>query len=217
MVVHQLGNTLQFELLKYISPSAISECYRTEVDYFSVDVETSGQIPGIHNLLSIGVTHVRRKEGKHQLFDDFYCELKPVFDGFDPAAARIHGLDADRLRAEGLSPEDAMRQFSEWVLARKKGKKDRPVFVAHNAPFDWMHCAYYFEYTGVKNIFGHSAIDTKALAMGRLNISWVETSLKSVAAKLPNVPPRDISTLHHAGHDARYQALVFADLMNMNS
>ena len=68
----------------------------------------------------------------------------------------------------------------------------------------------------MKNIFGHSAIDTKALAMGKLGISWVETSLKNVAAKLPNIEPRDTSTLHHAGHDARYQALVFCDLMNLD-
>jgi DNA polymerase III epsilon subunit-like protein len=185
------------------------------VDYFSVDVESSGPVPGIHNLLSLGVTHVRKREGKYQIFDDFYCELKPVFEGFVPAAMRIHGLQAERLMEEGLDPESAMQQFADWVQARKKSAKDRPVFVAHNAPFDWMQCAYYFEHTGIKNPFGHSALDTKALAMGRLNLAWVQTSLKNVADKLPNVPQRDISTLHHAGHDARYQALVFADLMNL--
>ena len=185
------------------------------MDYFSVDVESSGPVPGIHNLLSLGVTHVRKYEGKYQPFEDFYCELKPIFDGYLPAAMRIHGLEAERLKEEGLEPESAMRQFADWVQTRKKSSKDRPVFVAHNAPFDWMQCAFYFEYTGVKNPFGHSALDTKALAMGKLNLAWVQTSLKNVADKLPNVPPRDISTLHHAGHDARYQALVFADLMNL--
>ena len=187
------------------------------MDYFSVDVESSGPVPGIHNLLSIGVTHVRRRDGKYQIFDDFYCELKPVFDGYVPGAMRIHGLDAEKLKVEGVEPETAMKRFAEWVNARKKSSKDRPVFVAHNAPFDWMQCAFYFEFTGVKNPFGHSALDTKALAMGKLDISWVETSLKNVSEMLEQVPQRDKSTLHHAGHDARYQALVFAELMNLST
>ena len=185
------------------------------MDYFCVDVETSGPVPGIHNLLSIGVTHVRRTEGRYRLFDDLYLEMKPVFDGFHPPAMRIHGLDADRLRAEGLEPAVAMGRFRDWVRTHKRNAKDRPVFVAHNAPFDWMFCAYYFAYADVPNEFGHSAIDTKALAMGKLGISWVDTALKNVASKLPEVGPRDTSTLHHAGADARYQALVFAELMNL--
>mgnify|MGYP000993846644 CR=1 FL=1 len=72
------------------------------MDYFCADIETSGQAPGLHSLLSIGITHVRRFEGRYRLFEDFYLELRPAFDRYSEAAMAIHGLDAERLKREGL-------------------------------------------------------------------------------------------------------------------
>jgi DNA polymerase III epsilon subunit-like protein len=184
------------------------------LDYFFVDVEASGPVPGFHDLLSIGATHVRRQDGAYQLFDDFYAEIKPVFGGQNEAAMRVHGLDMDRLASEGLEPRDGMARFAEWTRARLRNPREKPIFTAHNAPFDWMYCAYYFQLAGIPNPFGHSALDTKALAMGALKLPWVGTSQRSLASKLPSVPPRDPATIHHAGQDARYGALVFAALMN---
>lgn len=180
-----------------------------------MDIETSGPVPGIHSLLSIGVTHVRRIGGEYKLFDDLYLELQPTHAGVHEAAMAIHKLALDQLAKTGLPPKEAMEKLYAWVRDKQKDVRDRPVFVAHNAPFDWMFCAYTFGHTGVPNPFGHSAIDTKALAMGKLDLPWTQTSLKTVASKLPSVPPRDESTLHHAGADARYQAVVFAALMNL--
>lgn len=184
------------------------------MDYFSIDVETTGPAPGIHSLLSVGITHVRRFEGRYQLFEDFYIELRPTFPQYFEAAMAIHKLDPERLKREGIPPKDAMHRIATWVKQRQKTGKDRPVFLAHNAPFDWMFIAWYFAYTEVENPFGHSALDLKALAMGALKLSWNQTSLKQVAATIGTLGDRDISALHHAGADARYQAEVFAALMN---
>ncbi len=180
-----------------------------------MDIETSGPVPGIHSLLSIGVTHVRRTAGEYRLTDDLYLELQPAYSGVQEAAMAIHKLVLEQLARTGVPPKEAMERIFQWVRDRQKDIRNRPVFVAHNAPFDWMFCAYTFGHTGVPNPFGHSAIDTKALAMGKLDLAWSQTSLKNVASHLPGVPPRDESTLHHAGADARYQALVFAALMNL--
>ncbi len=184
------------------------------MDYFCIDLETSGPTPGLHNLLSIGAAHVRRFRGEYQAFGDIYLEVKPVFAGFEPAAMAVNRLDPQRLEKEGLSPAKAMTQLVEWVEDQRTGKRDRPVFVAHNAPFDWMFFAYHCGHAGLVNPFGHSALDTKALAMGRLKLSWNETTMKNVAEKV-GVGSMDLDLLHHAGHDARHLAKVFSALMNL--
>src|SRR5213594_1170875 len=55
--------------------------------YFSVDVEASGPVPGLYNLVSIGVVPVGRYEGIWRPEDErFYVELKPISGGFDREA-----------------------------------------------------------------------------------------------------------------------------------
>jgi DNA polymerase III epsilon subunit-like protein len=184
------------------------------MDYYSIDIETSGPVPGRHSMLSLGATHVRRKGGKYVVLDDHYVELRPVFAEFSEPAMQVHGLDREQLEAHGRAPVDAMSGLLEFVKATQKETDERPVFVAHNAPFDWMFVVYYLDHVGLPNPFGHSALDTKALAMGVLELSWPQTSLRQLAGRLPEVAPRQEAQIHHAGADARYQAEVFAALMN---
>ncbi len=126
------------------------------MDYYCVDVESSGPTPGIHNLLSVGATHVRRFEGVYQPQEDLYVELRPIFPGFEDAAMAVNRLDPIRLESEGLSPEAAIGRVLEWVKETQHKKKERPVFVAHNAPFDWMFFAYYCGHANLQNLFGYS-------------------------------------------------------------
>lgn len=184
------------------------------MDYFCVDLESSGPIPGLHNLLSLGVTHVARREGRLEPLDDLYVEFRPIFPGFEEAAMRVHKLDAVRLESEGLSPEAGIAKIVDFVAARSGSHpRERPVFVAHNAPFDWMFFTYYCGHAGHDNPFGFSALDTKALAMGLLDLPWPQTTLRNVRNRV-GVESIDIDKLHHAGEDARYLARVFCALMN---
>lgn len=181
--------------------------------YVCVDCEASGPLPPLYNLLSIGATVVRPAAGRHELGGSFYAELKPIFPGFDRQAMAVCGLDAERLRREGTDPREAMEQLRRWVLEQNAGSSERPVFVGHNAVFDWGYVAYYFAHFGIENPFGYKGLDTKSLAMGRLGLAWSETS-KETLAPLLGLPPQDPAQLHRADYDARYQARILAALLD---
>ena len=72
----------------------------------------------------------------------------------------------DRLAAEGVDAAAAMERLAAWVeVAVPAGSI--PVLVSFNAPFDWLFIAdYCWRYLG-HNPFGISAVDLKALFMGR--------------------------------------------------
>jgi DNA polymerase III epsilon subunit-like protein len=121
---------------------------------------------------------------------------------------------ADVLRSEanGLEIKPAMEALRDW--AKKTAGKSRRVFVGHNAPFDWSFVAYYFAYVGMENPFGYNALDTKALAMGKLDLGWLETSKENLQRLLP-LPPQEEGQVHNALYDARYQAMILAALLNL--
>ncbi|HCD1231136.1 TPA: 3'-5' exonuclease, partial [Citrobacter freundii] len=104
--------------------------------YISVDVETSGPIPGVYSMLTIGACNVYDPE---QVFS---CELKPISDNVDPEALAVTGLSMETLALKGLNPETAMMQFQDWVES-VTGTDGVPVFVGLNAPFDWSFINYY--------------------------------------------------------------------------
>ena len=62
--------------------------------------------------------------------------------------------------------------------------------------------------------FGYKGLDSKSLAMGRLGISWFETSKENLRTLLPSLPPEDRSRLHRADYDARYQAAILCALLS---
>ena len=55
--------------------------------YFSVDVESSGPIPGKYSLLAIGACMVGSPD------ESFYAELKPISPDFVPEALKVAGFD----------------------------------------------------------------------------------------------------------------------------
>ena len=181
--------------------------------YFCVDCEASGPVPPIYNLLSIGATIVRPEGDRHVLGESFYVELQPIFPGFDAEALAVCGLDMEQLSREGVEPREAMLRLSTWVDGHNQGSPDRPVFVGHNAVFDWSHIAYYYAHFKMGNPFGYKGIDTKSLAMGRLGISWNDTSKESLEQRL-SLPPQDPSQIHRADYDAHYQALILQALLD---
>jgi ribonuclease T len=184
--------------------------------YFSVDVEASGPVPALYNLVSIGAVPVARSAAGWSPEEAcFYAELKPIAPGFDPGAMAVHGITRDHLERDGSEPERAMRRLDLFVRDRVRERGETPVFVGHNAVFDWAYISYYFERFSLPNPFGYKALDIKALAMGRLGIDWLDTSKENLQVLLPSLPDQDRSRAHRADYDALYQALILAALLNL--
>lgn len=170
--------------------------------YISVDVETAGPNPGEYPLLSIGACLVSDPA------QGFYVELQPVTDAVMPGSLQISGLDMEALRSNGLPPEEAMRRFEAW-LAEVTPAGSQPVFVALNAPFDWMFVADYFHRFLGRNPFGHKALDMKAFFMGMLGTRWEAAGFNDITQHYGV----ELSLPHHALQDARAQAELFRRML----
>jgi ribonuclease T len=166
--------------------------------FISIDVETSGPIPGEYSLLSIGACAVDEPERT------FLCELRPITANADPKALEISGFSLEKLAKTGTPPKEAMAAFAAWVQSLV-GETDTPVFVGFNAPFDWSFINYYFHKFLGKNPFGFSALDIKAYYMGATGCSWKDTRSSVLDAELKPTHKSD----HNALHDAQYQAELF--------
>lgn len=169
--------------------------------WISVDVETSGPTPATGSLIAIGACLVERPEEGIELL------LRPDPDlPWLAEAEAIHGLDREDLLRDGLEPEAAMSAFEVW-LARVVPPDSRPVFVALNAPFDWMFVAdAAWRHLG-RNPFGASALDIKALYLGR-HLDDVELWRDASRVRMLERYPVALPHTHHALDDAREQAAI---------
>ncbi|MCW6034467.1 3'-5' exonuclease [Pantoea sp. JK] len=171
--------------------------------FISVDVETSGPVPGKYSLLSIGAC---RTDG---LGPTFSCEIKPTSEYYVPEALEVTGLSLEALELKGLTPYEAMDSFKSWI-ASVTGPSESPVFVGLNASFDWSFINYYFHIYLGENPFGFTALDIKSLYMGSYATSWADTRSSRIAKKLKV----EATGNHDALKDAEYQAILFRAIMD---
>ena len=169
--------------------------------YISVDVETSGPIPGRYSMLSLGACLVGAPEVA------FYVELCPAGTDVNPEAMKVSKLDIKYLEKNGKKAGVAMTEFRDWIKSESKGRK--PVFVGFNACFDWQFVNWYFHAYLGENPFGFAGIDIKAYYMGMAGVAWSKTSSRQLP---PEFQP-DIPQTHNALDDARAQASIFQKML----
>lgn len=179
--------------------------------WYCVDIECSGPVPGLYDMISLGIVCVREVGADVVLGEDDYVEIRPEAPRVDPGAMKVNGLDLERLRREGLPLGLALDRVSAFV-ARTLEPGSKPVFVGHNAPFDWSFVSHGYHATDRQNPFGYKALDTKALAMGVLGLHWFDTDKERLQALL-DLPPEDPALVHRADYDARYQAAILRGLL----
>ncbi|MBM4367672.1 MAG: 3'-5' exonuclease [Deltaproteobacteria bacterium] len=184
----------------------------TRATYFCVDIEASGPVPALYDMVSLGAVVVAPDgDGVLQIGDTFYVEIRPEGPRVDPGAMKVNGLDIEKLRREGTPRKQAMQDLATWARARiKPGTK--PVFVGHNAPFDWSFVSWCYAADDMDNPFGYKALDTKALATGKLGVHWFDSNKELLETAL-GLPPEDKGQKHRADYDAQYQALILKRLL----
>ena len=163
----------------------------------SIDVETSGPNPSQFSLLSIGACTLTEPR------QTFYVEIKPDKEAFRPDALAISGLSMETLALDGIDPKIAMQQLADW-LEEVIPSGEKPLFVAFNAPFDWMFVNDYFlRYLGF-NPFGHAALDIKSYYMGLEQVEWI-SNLDEIYFRSPGrewtSQPQCTSGCHRPGQD----------------
>jgi DNA polymerase III epsilon subunit-like protein len=171
----------------------------------SVDVETSGPTPRTGSLIAVGACPVDQPELT------FYAELKPEPEiPWDHRTEAAHGLTRSYLDEHGARPDDAIRNFAEWIETLSAGRI--PVMVGVNVSFDWMFVADYLERYLGRNPFGIAPLDLKSLFMGICGIRrWSETTKREMVQRVTV----DLPHTHNALDDARMQAQICAKLMEL--
>lgn len=171
--------------------------------FISVDIESSGPVPGQFSMLSLGACVV----GDMNL--TFYRELRPVTLHHDPEALAVTGFELGQLLISGAEPVSVMGDFSEWVKSVCP-QEVMPVFAGFNAAFDWSFVNWYFHYTGVTNPFGYAPLDIKSFFAARNPAGWRDAR-SSVAAHQYGLTR---SKEHHALDDAIFQASLLQAMLS---
>ena len=180
--------------------------------WFCVDIECSGPVPHLYDMISLGAVPVTAgSDGKFHVGEQFYVEICPTAPRIDKGAMAVNDLDIEALRRDGLSLHAALVKLSEWV-ALHTAPESQPVFVGHNAPFDWSFVAYGYVISDLKNPFGYKALDTKALSMGVLGWHWLDTNKERLQTEL-GLPEQEADQVHRADYDAWYQGLILSRLL----
>ncbi|TNE91926.1 MAG: 3'-5' exonuclease [Deltaproteobacteria bacterium] len=179
--------------------------------YFCVDIECSGPVPALYDMISLGAVRVVEEADGYAIGEPWYVEIAPTAPRVDPGAMKVNGLDIATLRREGKALDEALDALSEWVREQTVDGST-PVFVGHNAPFDWSFVNYAYHACGRANPFGYKALDTKALATGTLGLHWLDSN-KETLESLLDLPPQDDKLVHRADYDAEYQALILVRLL----
>ena len=181
--------------------------------YFSADVETDGPIPGPYSMLSFALVYAGSFDGKRfrhpeNFEQNFYRELRPISENFQPEALRVNGLDRDKLLTHGELPEQAMGEAYEWITGIAATAK--PVLVAYPLSFDWAWLYWYFvQFSSKGSPFNHSlCFDMKTAYAVKASVPISEAGRSKI---LPQLLP-DRRHTHHALDDAIEQAEIFGNL-----
>lgn len=160
-------------------PSKIGDMARDSQLWIMVDIETSGPVIGTHSMTELGAAVGSVEKG---FIDGFEALIKPI------GSAVVASPDSfEQATKEGVDPKRVMKGFASWSA---RYQKEKALFIARPAAFDWPWIVWYaWTYLG-ENPFGFKAVCAS---------SWFQSKGKKFDVKLP----------HRAAKDAEIQLQHF--------
>jgi DNA polymerase III epsilon subunit-like protein len=103
----------------------------------AVDVETTGDIPGEHDMIQICILPLDYRLEPWEEFLPFYNEIKPKRpENFDPDAKKMNRVLMAHAEIYGLEWDKSLEIFDEWYAKFNLAPNKRIVPLAQNWPFD---------------------------------------------------------------------------------
>lgn len=188
------------------------------INYISVDVETTGLVPGVHSLLSVGAYHLVSGEKFHGIIsstESHADELVWEPSTYDWWMHKDQENARNRLSAlEGIVNKtipywtnhlNVAEDFHYWL---QQFKGDR-IFVGWPASFDYPFIMNLFHRSDLQNPFNYRTLDVKSYACGKFNVP-----INCEREALPDWMFEEAEYPHDALSDAIMQAYTFIRLMN---
>jgi hypothetical protein len=196
----------------------------TEV-FFSVDVETTGAVPRLHDLLSVGATAFTwsSDDGASDEIGCAYFRVAPNLHGlrWDPDTREWWSQQNELARREAYEDEKLPRLarptvaylLMDWVTNIVKGVEQvstvtgHPIFAANPTGFDWQWVNDLLWDAGQENLFSYRPLCIRSMAFGMGPITWDSDRTDWGRFHVePTIP-------HHPEWDARAQAQTLIRLL----
>jgi DNA polymerase III alpha subunit (gram-positive type) len=193
--------------------------------YVSFDIETTGMVPGLNSMLSLGAIAYQDHEGGYEPIGEYYERLYMLPESaWDPSTKEWWDKPEQKdalaeVTAEPrILPEHFAHDFGKWLEARFRLYEGPLVFVAYPATFDFGFLNYYmhrfapelWRQTAYHPGIGWTCLDMLTLASALVNKPYLSARRKSWPQEW--LPPKQPFT-HHALEDARHQGYSFLKMM----
>ena len=171
--------------------------------YVSVDVETSGDVPGLYSMISLGAVAIEKGNGPGDwlMTSEFYTEMSPLPGAeWKKETERAHGITEQEARAFNC-PEAEMARFVHWLDNLSNHGEHKLIFLSDNPIFDGGFVFYYLHRFCKRCPFGWSGLSLTSLFKG------LKADLRANMRDL-----RKVAHNHNALQDAKGNATAWIQI-----